>query len=285
MVRLFLSIIIILSQKNLIAQDYKSILEASGQKMLASKIESDRRLGLALFTQRLDSLLSNDKDFFDADLSEVRSLSALKSSDNRIRIFTWNMPLDDGTYDYHGRLMLNQGKSKIIIPLKAIENSDENTERKRLSSTQWKGAIYYDIIRKKHRKNTYYTLLGWDGHNNLSTKKIIEVLKVSKSGELTFGAPIFVEKKVLNRKIFEYSKKASMSLTYDSKKDRIVFDHLAPISSNLTGMFEFYSPDFTYDAFNWRKGKWHFEKNVDARNDDLNDGNKSKPIQKGLQKK
>lgn len=250
--------------------------------MLTAKTEIERRNSLAEFTKRIDSLLSKDEGFFDADLKEVKSLSSLKSSDNRIRIFTWNIPLDDGTYKYFGRILLHGGKLNKVIPLKAIENNSGDLERKRLNPEMWKGAIYYDIIKKKHRKNTYYTLLGWDGNNSLSTKKVIEILKVSKKGQLTLGAPILVERKVLNRKIFEYSKKASMSLKYDSKKDRIVFDHLAPINNTMLGMFEFYSPDFTYDAYVWKKGRWFFEKNIDARNENLNEGNKTKPIEKGL---
>lgn len=277
----FFLIIIALFEKG-ISQDYKAILEETGQSMLTAKSEAERKKSLTEFTSRIDSLLSADEGFFQADLLQVKSLSSLKSSDNRIRIFTWNMPLDDGTYNYFGRIMLHWGKLTKVISLKAIDNSSADLERKKLSPEMWKGAIYYDIIKKKHRKNTYFTLLGWDGNNSLSTKKIIEIIKVSRKGQLSFGAPILVEKKVLNRKIFEYSKKASMSLKYDSKKDRIVFDHLAPINSTMLGMFEFYSPDFTYDAYVWKNGKWLFEKNIDARNENLNDGNKTKPIEKGL---
>ena len=73
-----------------------------------------------------------------------------------------------------------------------------------------------------------------------------------------------------------------MSLKFNEKEDKIIFDHLSPIQANQKGLFEFYAPDFTYDAFVWKKGKWRLETNIDARNKDLNEGNQRKKPEKGL---
>lgn len=37
------------------------------------------------------------------------------------------------------------------------------------------------------------------------------------------------------------------------KRKKIVFDHLSPPKATLKGAEETYGPDFTYDAFIWKK--------------------------------
>jgi hypothetical protein len=44
------------------------------------------------------------------------------------------------------------------------------------------------------------------------------------------------------------------------KRKKIVFDHLSPPKATLKGAEETYGPDFTYDAFIWKKGKWARQK-------------------------
>ena len=58
-----------------------------------------------------------------------------------------------------------------------------------------------------------------------------------------------------------------MSLRYEKKKKMIVFDHLSPSSPSLKGKYEYYGPDFTYDGFSFKKGIWHYRKNLEMRND------------------
>jgi hypothetical protein len=73
-----------------------------------------------------------------------------------------------------------------------------------------------------------------------------------------------------------------MSLRYQENKDWIVFDHLAPSQTSLEGQYEFYGPDFTFDAFQWEKKRWVFKANVDVRNEGLNEGKQSKKPERGL---
>jgi hypothetical protein len=152
----------------------------------------------------------------------------------------------------------------------------------------WYGALYYRIILNESEGREYYTLLGWDGYSPRSTRKMIDVLSFSSSGEPEFGAPLFRDHgDVKNTRIlFEHAENASMSLKYDyqtyhislpsgKNKSRfkvvdgwmIVFDHLVPMDPTLTGQFNFYIPSgLTYDAFVFYDGYWHFHENVDARN-------------------
>jgi len=262
-------------------------LEELGQKMLQSTEASERSFAQIEFASVLDSLML-EPSFFEVDLQDVKSLSALTSPDREIRLFTWNEPQQDGTYNFYGRVLFNPKKSKSIKIIKLNEKKQElaRIKTKKLNENEWFGAIYYQIIQKTHKKNTYYILLGWNGNNALSTVKLIDVLQVSKNGiQVSFGAPIFTGDKTLSRIIFEYSEKASMSLKFHENGNRIVFDHLSPINPTLKDQFEFYSPDFTYDSYNWKKGRWIFDKNIDLRNEGLNSGDQRKKPERGLQPK
>ena len=39
-----------------------------------------------------------------------------------------------------------------------------------------------------------------------------------------------------------------------------------PSRKDLEGLFEYYIPEGTFDALNYRKGKWWHEQDVDIRN-------------------
>jgi hypothetical protein len=136
-----------------------------------------------------------------------------------------------------------------------------------LKANNWYGAHYYKIITVKRKGITYYCLLGADWNDRLSKKKLMEVLSFEKDGSLKFGAPIInYNKNTIYRLIFEYSSNVSMSLNYDKKSKRIIFDHLSPIKEELKGQYQFYAPDLSYDALKFKKGKWQHLENIDARN-------------------
>lgn len=185
------------------------------------------------------------------------------SEDRYFRILNWNVRLDDGRFKYH---CLVQTKTKTID---LIDKTEEirNPEAAGLTPSKWYGAHYYEIVKVKRRKKTYYTLLGWKGNDRLTTKKVIEVFRFSAKDELQLGDNVFdMAGKSPKRVIFEYAAEVSMSLKYDPQQKRIIFDHLSPRSSDLAGQFQFYSPDLSYDAFRLKKGKWKFEEDIDARN-------------------
>jgi len=114
--------------------------------------------------------------------------------------------------------------------------------------------------------NPYYVLLGWKGNTVKSTKKVIEVLSF-KNDQPQFGMPVFEEKgKLKKRIIFEYSQQASMLLRYVPEQHLIVFDNLVPPDKKTLGKPETYGPDFTYNGFRLKNGRWEFADNLDMRN-------------------
>jgi hypothetical protein len=115
---------------------------------------------------------------------------------------------------------------------------------------------------KKGRSDTY-TLLGWDGKDNLTTRKIIDALTITGK-KIRLGAGIFAaEDNVRKRYILEYSNEVSASVKYYPKKNCIVMDHLSPKNPMMTGVFADYGPDGTYHLFLMKNGKWEYIDNID----------------------
>ena len=137
-----------------------------------------------------------------------------------------------------------------------------------LNIKNWYGALYYKLIPVKSKGKRIYTLLGWDGCSNLTTKKIIDILHFTDAGVPKFGLPMFaIGNQLKSRLIFEYTNMAVMSVKYYSKGKRIIVDHLSAPNASMKGKPEFMAPDGSYDAYRFKKGKWRLEEDYDAKND------------------
>jgi hypothetical protein len=166
-----------------------------------------------------------------------------------------------------------KNKDKIFTyKLKDKSDSLENPEEAILNYPNWYGALYYRIIPIETRFNEiHYTLLGFDPHDFLTNKKIVEVLRFDEQNKPVFGASIFRNRKnISNRLIFEYSEFATMTLQYEDKKEMIVYDHLSPSSPKYKGQYEFYGPDFSYDGLKYEKGIWNTYFDLDLRLNEIN---------------
>lgn len=266
------------------AQNPVDSLEFYAKKMLNDSIESVRLESEDRVSSMLDTLLKSPNSW-NISFSGIKSISILTAPDNRLRIFTWNVPLDDGTYYFFGKIQLQENRKfpYSVITLNDASSDITKASSKILQSDQWFGALYYNIIRKSHKRKVFYTLLGWDGNTSMSNKKLIDVLQIGPKNDISFGASIFDDtKRLRNRVFFEHSERVTMSLRYQESNNWIVFDHLAPSQTSLEGQYEFYGPDFTFDAFQWEKGKWIFRANVDVRNEGLNEGKQPKKVERGL---
>ena len=202
------------------------------------------------------------KESFDYPFDKLNRVGKLTSPDLQFRIYNWNCVLSDNTYKYY---CVIQSKKKSEIKVQTLTDNADANMFSTYRAKNWPGALYYKIIPFKSKTTTSYILLGWDGNNIYSNKKLIETISFEKSG-IVFGKPIISWRgEILNRVIFEYAKQARMSIDYQEKKNRLVFDHLAPSSPNYQNQFEYYGPDFTYDALVYRKGIWVLEEDIDVR--------------------
>lgn len=210
--------------------------------------------------------------------SQLTQVSKLQPGSHRFRIFTWFTVHPMG-YKAHGMVQIVDAKRKNIrvITLREPVEPVKSVSYKTLDASHWMGMVYYDLIAVNKGKNSYFILLGFHGNDGLTHKKSIDVMTVSANGTVKFGAPVFTqEQRTASRVIFEYRANAKMSLRYNEKNKMIVFDHLSPENPSLKGQYQFYVPDFSYDAFKLEKGKWVYVPDVYTKNDSENKGREGK---------
>ena len=212
----------------------------------------------------------NDPSSFKKSFDTIPQLADLRSGDGYFRMINWNVPLDDQTHRYRCYIQFYDKKEKEfkVFDLKQGYRDLEGEVRKVFSEKDWYGALYYKIIPSKTRKTgskRTYMLLGWDGHDEFSTIKVVEVMTITKKG-VRFGADIFdTEQRNIKRFILEYKADASVSLHYDDKKKRIIFNQLVPMEPDLEGMREFYIPVMQFDALEWKKRKWRYINDIPVK--------------------
>lgn len=223
------------------------------------------------FENTLRKALRYDEAFtykFNA-LSKVMSTKI--SPDKAFRIFNWNIEVPDIQEHYFFCLVMKYDSRKgeyVIIELYDKSKYATRVEYTVHNDKKWFGALYYEIIPVKKGLNTTYTLLGWDGNNRMSNKKVIETMVFQGKDKIKFGLPIFKQEEDTKRRvIFQYSKKATISVKYKliKKKKYIIFDHLSPMSGQLAGIPDYLVPDLSFDAFVLENGKWKYLKDFDAR--------------------
>ena len=206
-----------------------------------------------------------EAEVFDYPFKQIK-FCTLTSKDHHIRLLNWNLPYRDGSYKYFCFLLIWDEARKHFAwhELQDSQHEPEKLESRFLTPEKWLGALYFEIIpmTKKGRSNTY-TLLGWDGKDNLTTRKIIDALTIT-GDKIRLGANLFeYEGDSRKRMILEYSNEVSASVKYYPKKNCIVMDHLSPKNPMMQGIYADYGPDGTYCLFILKKDKWIFMDEVD----------------------
>ena len=212
----------------------------------------------------------NSVDAFSRDFTGI-PLSRVDAPDGKFRLFTWNVPLEDGSHHYEGLLLVRDRKKSVVVELHDATAALVTPERSELPADRWYGALYYAVIPVKKGGKTLYTLLGWKGFSKVETRKVVEVLSF-KGNAPRFGAEVFDVLDVKgkpgrirgSRLVFGYNFQVSMSLKWDEPNARIVYDHLSPSRQDLDGQWPFYGPDMSYDAYVWEKNHWAYQRDVDA---------------------
>lgn len=201
------------------------------------------------------------EETFHYTFAALRNTGSLRPSDGAFRLFNWNVPLLDGTHVYRALILFPDGEYRI---LRGGQSPDAASERKILRGKEWYGALVYQIHPVTHKRKTFYTLMAWEGHDRVSTKKILDVLWFGKNREPMFGKPVFVhEDQTYTRRVFEFAASAQMTLTYLPAKEAIVFDELVPLPGMAEGNFSAYVPGTLHRGYTEQKGEWHYLERVD----------------------
>ena len=215
-----------------------------------------------LLTQTL-----KDKAAFDYDFSKLE-MCTQKAPDNSFRLFNWNVANDNYTHQYYCFVAFKNPKTKEmqVEQLRDRTNEISKVETRQLYGTHWYGALYYEIIPVKKGKSKFYTLLGWKGHDKLTTQKVIDVISISSKGIIKLGAPIFkMNRSVQRRVVFKYSSDYVMSLKYNAKDKEIIFNKLQAADGRMEGKTPFIGPMLAFEGLRLEKGRWIYEKDVEVK--------------------
>jgi hypothetical protein len=221
----------------------------------------------ANFRKAMEAFLKNE-DAFNHKFTQLKTVAIIDSPDGKIRIVNWNLEYTDMTYRYCAFVMRKDENKDKIITTELVDNLDAYEPKPEvvIDSKNWYGALYYKMIPFERNNKMEYILLGWDGGTPGSNFKLIDVLSFT-GNNLKLGSPVFkVKKSTLKRVIFEYSDKSNMTVKFEEKYGRIVFDHLSPESPSLAGVYSYYVPDMSYDSYNYSEGVWVLNEDVIAVN-------------------
>ena len=253
--------------------DQEKELWRLGEKSISAKTEEERLAVADTFTNLLDMIIGT-KASFEFPFEKVKNLSKLISPDKNFRIYTWSVPLRNGSFKYFGRLVLKEDEKFRVVKLIDAAATLENPEHRQLKPDQWYGAIYYDLVKTKHKKKTYYTLIGYRPDKSSHNEKVLEVLSTNNFDPIRFGEKIFNTPRLNEHKyqrrpyrlIFRYNPTIVASLKYIPQRKEIVFDHLAPPDASQHNQWHLYGPDFTFDALYWEKDNWELNEGIQVNN-------------------
>lgn len=199
------------------------------------------------------------------EFDSVKIFGRIVSSDDKLIVYTWNIPQAGGFHNYYCIIQYYQKKLKKHTAVVLNEQAGflNKNQQGIASPNNWPGALYYEIIPSKYKGVTTYTLFGFDFNSIVSNRKVIEVLSFDDSGNLQFKPQAFIyEGKKLNRIVFEYNEQVQMSLNYQHETQTIIFDHLSPMKPSLQDQYQFYGPDLSYDGFVFEDGIWVHQSDI-----------------------
>lgn len=241
---------------------YEQELNEISPILLNGKNELERFSANEKFVEIWDLILDDPKSL-KHKFESIKNFPIITSKDKKLRIINWIVALDNNTYQYHGIVQYFNSSNKYQVSrLIPLSGEMKNVESIKLENNNWYGALYYQMEEIKRGNKKYYVLLGWNGNDERSNIKVIDVLSVKK--DLVFGAPIFrVDKKRLNRYIIEYKEDASASIKFKKKEDRIVLSNLIPLNDGMEGLYDYYVPDGSINAFELSNGSFKLKRDVE----------------------
>lgn len=242
---------------------YEDSLKTLATSFIGDRGEPERKNANYAFIKKLVTALKIPGSYH-YPFQALKNITITNAPNDRFRILTWHVLNDDGTYNFYGAIQMNTPQLQ-LYPLSDNTAYIKQPEDTVTNNLKWLGAQYYKIIQPDNAA-PYYTLLGWKGNSDASTKKVIEVLSF-KNDKPMFGMPVFDGNgKTRNRVVFEYSKQTAMMLNYIPEKHLIVFDHLSPPDIRSKDKKETYGPDMTYSGYRYSQGRWLYVDELDLRN-------------------
>lgn len=284
---------IVVAQDKALMQQYQSLLATLLESVASAPTDNERYLA----SEEAVQLLSRALELENANRWQWRlpsTASVLTSPDGQLRLFTWAVIRDNGEFECFGMVQYYNEREGIFEYAPLHDKSDEclNREESLFTPDNWYGAVYQDIIQTAHGDHTYYTLLGWNGVDNITERKVIEPV-VLRGGKVQFGAPLFRRERNLRRIVLEYTDRAMVNLTYEEqyveeitrervkvkgsnryrtvekrkqhKEKLILFDEVEPQVPGMEGLYQYYVPSGVELAYAFVDGKWELRTGAQGR--------------------
>ncbi|MCH2235574.1 MAG: hypothetical protein MK078_15085 [Crocinitomicaceae bacterium] len=248
---------------------YEAELSGVLNELRNAETDNEREMHNTVLIEKLRIMLRKP-GVMEYPFAELTSMSTISAPDGAFRLFNWNVENESQVHS-HYCFVVKPGRSKnTVIELKEDNITIPRHPEQMLTSQNWYGALYYNIIPIKKGSKTLYTVMGYAGNDRSTNEKLLDVFYF-KGKSLRMGYPLFQESKgssvLLKRVFFEYSNTAYMALNMNDKLGRIVFDHLSPESPSMKGFREYYVPDMSYDGYFWNGSHWEYQEDVIAYND------------------
>jgi hypothetical protein len=263
------------------AQDTTNIVSDEDLKLLQTNEDSMRYLGRQVLQNRTKEvrIASSDQlaqllkasleieNSFTYTFDSILHVSILYPDDSTFRIFTWQLYVAPNEYRYAGLIQKNEPQSELFA-LSDRSASIFFPDNMTVSSSNWFGALYYNLKQINTSSGTYYTLFGLDNNSMWVKRKIIDVLYFTEEGKPQFGSPIFhaindrQQAETKYRIILDYSAEGSISCNYSDEYGLIIFDNLIPIGGSHEGQGVMQVSDGSYRGYKFDGEKWVFVEKV-----------------------
>ncbi len=204
---------------------------------------------------------------FGYPFDSLRSISFVTAPDSAVRLVTWQLRLNDSTWQYKGFLQVRKPVETVFVLTDRSSEMPASLRHEQLGPDRWYGALYYNIYRFETPEGTRYLLFGYNGYSLTERQKLIEVLWIDPATGLPrFGDAVFEglpteSGEDVQRFMLAYYADAKVRLNWDEQYKIILFDHLIPMSNPYDGL-PTQVPDGSYQGFELKNGRWHFVDNV-----------------------
>lgn len=264
---IFLSIFLLITSLSFAQGEDFLAIQKAWKKVLNTESESEK---LRLHNSVLGLIGNHLNHKKKSDLNSLENFKDLWSKDSSLRVVTWFYQLNKNDFEIHGHINYDGDRqiAKNINYLHSVSLQNNDLKIKRdtsYSAHDWPAAWYYKLIEKEDKfGKTHYTLIGWIPKNRISQQKVVDILWFDEE-DVYFGAPLFERDGQREyRLLYEYGAQNTMRLSYQEEQDRIIMDHLSPPGAEYHGIYEFYGPDFSFDAFRWENDRWLYYPDVDV---------------------
>ncbi len=282
----FLSILSIFISPSLLAQDFTEnptkpvhdkeidklstleILEDSlaffADSMITSPMPEGKTEGNMAFIKTMKTFLKTEKSFSHPLTKLASKIIITFPPDKSFRVLSWEISQGENERRYYAVI---QKSNNDFIPL--IDVSDlivRGEEDSVFQNNRWYGGLVYNILQKNIQGQEVYFFFSWNGSSFNAEKKIIDVFGFDQNNKAVFGAPLFriLEKgmaKNVNRFVLTYQRNSIVSLNFDDKMDKVIFDHCESQIGDPLKKYT-YVPDGTYDGLSWNGQQWIMSTNV-----------------------